>query len=126
MMCSCGNLQCYVCGQNIKDYRHFDAPGKDGKVCPLHENDDQRLQRKIQEAQKEAVKKVIEEGEGLNEEDVKVDLPKSGPVAPNILPPFPPGPGFVAHPPWNWHPLPLQVFNPGLGWVPVCPALYMI
>ena len=102
MTCSCGNLQCYVCGQNIKDYTHFDGPKGDGKACPLHENNDMRLQIKIQEAQKEAVKKVMEEGEGLDEEDVKVDLLEAVPQ------PIPPAVPFLNVPPnflpWNWQP----------------------
>ena len=75
MTCSCGNLQCYVCGESIRDYKHFEVVGKDGKKCPLHENSDTRLDTKIRRAHEDAVKKVLEEEEGLNEEDVKVDIP---------------------------------------------------
>lgn len=91
-----------MCGQSIKDYTHFDVPKGDGKACPLHENNDIRLQTKIQEAQKEAVKMVLEEGEGLDEEDVKVDLPEAAPQ------PIPPAVPFLNvppnHLPWNWQP----------------------
>lgn len=79
MTCSCGNLQCYVCGQSIKDYHHFERPGKDGKKCPLHEQNDTRLETKIKNAQADAVKKVLDEGEGLNEEDIKVEIPQVEP-----------------------------------------------
>lgn len=75
MTCTCGNLQCYVCGESIQDYRHFEAVRKDGTKCPLHENTDKRLEAKIKNAQKVAVKKVLEEQRDLNEEDVKVDIP---------------------------------------------------
>ena len=75
MTCSCGNLQCYVCGESIKDYKHFEEAGKEGKKCPLYEKNDKRLDTKIRNAQADAVKKVLEEEEGLNEEDVKVDIP---------------------------------------------------
>ena len=79
MTCNCGNLQCYVCGQNVKDYRHFEQTRKDGTMCPLHENNDSRLEAKILNAREEAVKKVLEGEEGLDEEDVKVDAPVTTP-----------------------------------------------
>jgi hypothetical protein len=79
MTCNCGNLQCYVCGQNVKDYRHFEQVRKDGTKCPLHENNDSRLEAKILSAREEAVKKVLEDEEGLDEEDVKVDAPVATP-----------------------------------------------
>ena len=76
MICSCGNRQCYVCGENIQDYSHFDRPRDDGTKCVLHESDESRLQRKIMNAQEKAMKKVLEEEKGLKEEDVKVEAPK--------------------------------------------------
>lgn len=80
MTCSCGNLQCYVCGESIRDYKHFEVVRKDGTKCPLHEKNDQRLDTKIRRAQADAVKKVLDEEEGLNEEDVKVDIPAVKPM----------------------------------------------
>jgi len=71
MTCNCGNLQCYVCGANIQDYRHFERQG--GSKCPLYESNDTRLDTKIRNAQEEAVKKVMEEVEGLNEDDIRVE-----------------------------------------------------
>jgi hypothetical protein len=89
MSCSCGNLQCYVCGESIKDYRHFEGQRKDGKpTCPLHENNDSRLENKIKQAHQDAIQKVLEEGNGLEEKDVKVDLPKAQAEA--VPPPMPP------------------------------------
>src|SRR5436190_20393828 len=85
MTCSCGNLQCYVCGESIRDYKHFEVPRKDGKRCPLHEANDERLDTKIKKAQEDAVKKVLEEKEGLNEEDIKVQIPQVKPQV--VLPP---------------------------------------
>jgi E3 ubiquitin-protein ligase RNF216 len=78
MTCNCGNLQCYVCGESIKDYRHFEVVRKDGSKCPLHENTDQRLETKIKNAQEVAVKKVLEERDDLNEDDLKVDKSSTG------------------------------------------------
>jgi hypothetical protein len=82
MSCSCGNLQCYVCGQSIHDYAHFDRSRPDGTKCPLHDNA-RRLESKIRKAQEEAVKKVLEETDGVAEEDLKVD---TGNVKPNKNP----------------------------------------
>lgn len=93
MTCNCGNLQCYVCGQNIKDYRHFEQVRADGTKCPLHENNESRLEAKILSAREDAVKKVLEEEEGLKEEDVKVDAPVPSTGAGVVLPPM--GPGMV-------------------------------
>ena len=94
MMCSCGNLQCYVCGESIKGYDHFERRGNNGKpLCPLHENDDRRLETKIKRAQDDAVQKVLQEEEDLNADDLKVDVPNFQP------PPFPyNGPAFYGAP----------------------------
>ena len=90
MHCSCGNLQCYVCAESISDYSHFDRRRADGSKCPL--NDDvRRLESKIRQAQEEAVKKVLEDMEGVSVEDVKVDTGNVGPrpfrpIIPEALP----------------------------------------
>jgi hypothetical protein len=73
MTCSCGNLQCYVCGKSIKDYFHFQRKeGPNDAICPLYETDNLRIEKKIKDAQMETVKKVLEEQSELNEEDVQV------------------------------------------------------
>jgi len=116
MTCSCGNRQCYVCGENIQDYRHFDRKRKDGTACVLHENDESRLQTKVMNAQEEAVKKVLEEEDGLKEEDVKVDAPKPPPRAQQTNQPGPHVFGFQyveQFMPWNWNAGGIQP----LGWV---------
>jgi hypothetical protein len=82
MTCNCGNLQCYVCGESIKDYRHFE----NGK-CPLHEQTDARLDSKIMNAQEEAVKKVMEEEAGLKEEDLRVEAACKAQSPPGQRPP---------------------------------------
>jgi len=90
MTCTCGNLQCYVCGENITGYQHFETKRKDGTKCVLHENDDHRLVQKIQAAQADAVKKVLEErGHELKEDDIKVDAPEvARPAHPGLPMPF--------------------------------------
>jgi len=90
MHCSCGNLQCYVCGESISDYSHFDRGRSNGSKCPL--NDDvRRVESKIRQAREEAVKKVLEDVEGVSVEDVKVDMGNIGPrpnrpIIPEALP----------------------------------------
>ena len=75
MTCSCGNLQCYVCGKSIKDYHHFGrAEGPNGTKCPLHEKDDSRLEKKLRDAREEAVKKVLDDQADVEEEDIRVPV----------------------------------------------------
>jgi E3 ubiquitin-protein ligase RNF216 len=56
MHCSkCGNLQCYVCSKDIKDYSHFAdsvAPHA-GSKCPLHDNVEQRHQDEAKRAEEQ-------------------------------------------------------------------------
>jgi len=116
MTCSCGNRQCYVCGEDIRDYTHFDRVRKDGTKCVLHENDESRLQGKVLNAQEEAVKKVLEQEEGLKEEDVKVDAPKPlGHVQQPVNNVF--GVQYVQQfMPWNWNGGALPGIQ-AMGWV---------
>ena len=87
MYCSCGNLQCYVCGESIRDYSHFDRRRSNGSKCPLNDNV-QRLESKIRQAQEDAVKKVLEDVEGVSVDDLKVDTGNIEPRPPRtILPP---------------------------------------
>ena len=98
MTCPCGNLQCYVCGKSIQDYRHFERPeGPNGTKCPLHEKDDSRLEKKLRDAQDQAVKKVLEETSDVEEEDVRVPL---NPVHMTV----PPNPQNIPHVNFPVHP----------------------
>jgi len=76
MTCSCGNLQCYLCGKKVKDYTHFDRGeyahfDRGGPSCPLY--DESRLRAKIDDAHKAAVRRVLEGDERLTEKDVMID-----------------------------------------------------
>jgi E3 ubiquitin-protein ligase RNF216 len=76
MTCSCGNLQCYICGENIKDYTHFDRGeyahfDRGGAACPLW--DESRLRTKVHVAHTTTVRRVLEEDARLTEKDVMVD-----------------------------------------------------
>lgn len=65
-----------MCGENVQDYTHFDRGeyahiDRGGPACPLY--DESRLQTKVNDAHKAAVKRVLEEDAGLTENDVMVD-----------------------------------------------------
>lgn len=83
MVCSCGNMMCYVCQQDIsgqsKDagYQHFH---KAGSKCPLY--DAQGTERHDQDAdaaEKEAIKKVkAQEGnEDLDDKELQIETGKT-------------------------------------------------
>ncbi|KAF2216827.1 hypothetical protein CERZMDRAFT_92898 [Cercospora zeae-maydis SCOH1-5] len=79
---SCGNLQCYVCSQTVKDYNHFDqtaagAPNANGagslvKRCPLYDNVEERHEREITEAEAKARAEALEANPDITEEDLKI------------------------------------------------------
>ncbi|KXL46230.1 hypothetical protein M433DRAFT_4038, partial [Acidomyces richmondensis BFW] len=70
---SCGNLQCYVCSQSLKDYNHFDqniAFSPSGSVpsttkCPLYDNVEERHEREVQAAERKAREAIIAANPGL-------------------------------------------------------------
>ena len=71
---ACGKSQCYVCGESICDYDHFQYPGRS---CPLYFNDDGEVwDAKIRKAQVDTATRLLEE-KGLNEEDVGVEIRRS-------------------------------------------------
>lgn len=55
---SCGNLQCYVCSQSLKDYNHFDQRSHGGSSaagkCPLYDNVEERHEREVKAAEEAA------------------------------------------------------------------------
>jgi hypothetical protein len=51
MKCVCGNIQCFVCSQNIQDYSHF---GED--KCPLFDDTTERLRTEVATAQERAIR----------------------------------------------------------------------
>lgn len=72
MACTgCGNLQCYVCSKDIKDYRHF---GNGNGKCPLHDNTDKRHREEVEKAEKAALEKLRIEHPELDEDDLKVKV----------------------------------------------------
>ncbi|KAM3424729.1 hypothetical protein BST61_g6716 [Cercospora zeina] len=83
MFCtSCGNLQCYVCSQTVKDYNHFDqsptgapnanAAGASVKRCPLYDNVEERHEREIKEAEAKARAEALEANPDITEDDLKI------------------------------------------------------
>jgi hypothetical protein len=71
--CTCGNLQCYVCSSNIDDYSHFDQINEDGRKCPLHGDTETLLKEQVAVAQERTVQKLLGEGTGLQDDDIRVD-----------------------------------------------------
>ncbi|EMD61715.1 hypothetical protein COCSADRAFT_39416 [Bipolaris sorokiniana ND90Pr] len=73
MTCThCRNLQCYVCSQNVTDYRHF-GDGQAGR-CPLHENVEERHEQEVKRAADEAMAKVQAENPGFSDADLMVKV----------------------------------------------------
>ncbi|KAK5647902.1 hypothetical protein RI129_002794 [Pyrocoelia pectoralis] len=55
MTCSCGALMCYVCGQPVKDYNHFNGPGGEKtNLCPLYSDTNQLHKEAILRGAEEA------------------------------------------------------------------------
>ncbi|KAH7114341.1 hypothetical protein B0J11DRAFT_511076 [Dendryphion nanum] len=78
MSCSkCGNLQCYVCSKDIKDYNHFQDHGRgqaNGSKCPLHDNQEDRHEKEIQKAEAEALARIRAERPDISEEELKIEV----------------------------------------------------
>jgi len=68
IICPCGNLQCYICSENVLTYEHF-GNGK----CPQYDDTVKRQRRDVAKAQGRAVKDVLKKTADLTVEDVAVD-----------------------------------------------------
>jgi len=68
IICPCGNLQCYICSENVSTYDHF-GNGK----CPQYDDTVKRQRREVAKAQGRAVKDVLKKTADLTVEDVTVD-----------------------------------------------------
>ena len=68
IVCPCGNLQCYICSENVTTYDHF-GYGR----CPQYDDTVKRQRREVAKAQGRAVKDVLKETTDLTVEDVTVD-----------------------------------------------------
>ncbi|EME78572.1 uncharacterized protein MYCFIDRAFT_87855 [Pseudocercospora fijiensis CIRAD86] len=81
---SCGNLQCYVCSADIKEYSHFDqAPHglpqggqtlNGAKKCPLYDNVEERHEREVKEAEAAARAQVLDDNPDVTEEDLQIKV----------------------------------------------------
>ena len=78
---SCGNLQCYVCSQSLKNYDHFDhaQPGRHGqagagKKCPLYDNVEERHEREVKAAEEAAKKQLMEDNPDITADDLEIKL----------------------------------------------------
>lgn len=76
---SCGNLQCYVCSESLKDYNHFDqgpgGPNRGGsKNCPLYDNVEERHEREVKAAEEAARAQAIEENPDVSADDLQIKV----------------------------------------------------
>lgn len=72
MTCSkpnCRNVQCYVCHESC-EYDHFDQPERGGKLgnCPLFEDSEVRHHEEVEEAEKNAKQKALQDNPDLEPE----------------------------------------------------------
>jgi TRIAD3 protein (E3 ubiquitin-protein ligase RNF216) len=78
MRCTCGNLQCYICGENKVDgyshfYNDFDLSSKGGGAkCPRWGQG--RVREEVKEARDEAVKRELAADPRRKRDDVMVEL----------------------------------------------------
>lgn len=75
---SCGNLQCYVCSESLKDYNHFDqrsqgGPNAAGK-CPLYDNVEERHEREVKAAEEAAKAEILASNPDISQDDLKINV----------------------------------------------------
>ncbi|KAF1951495.1 hypothetical protein CC80DRAFT_424773 [Byssothecium circinans] len=78
MACTrCGNVQCYVCSKDVRDYHHFsDGSGdpRGSSKCPLHDNVEARHEEEVKKAAAEARAKVQAENPNISEADLTIQV----------------------------------------------------
>jgi TRIAD3 protein (E3 ubiquitin-protein ligase RNF216) len=76
MTCTrCGNVQCYVCSKDVKDYQHFrdsHIGGGTNGTCPLHDNVEERHEQEVKKAADEAKAKVLAEDPNVSDADLMI------------------------------------------------------
>src|SRR5579859_1630632 len=84
--CACGNKQCDVCSENVKNYDHFDraqnGTGEGNLKCPLYDDAVKRSKEEVSAAQVEALTRILQERTDLTAEEVTVDKSLSDYVKP--------------------------------------------
>jgi hypothetical protein len=70
--CECGNKQCYVCGTDVADYKHFAQPG-DTTKCPLQGEMHELLHHQVAVAQEKTVQELLKHRTELQDDDIRVD-----------------------------------------------------
>ncbi|PVI08590.1 hypothetical protein DM02DRAFT_6930 [Periconia macrospinosa] len=77
MTCTrCGNVQCYVCSKDVKDYKHFSdgQPSTQSNGCPLHDNMRARHKEEVKRAAEKAKAKVRSENPEVTEQDLAISV----------------------------------------------------
>src|SRR6202022_2637 len=80
MKCNCGNVQCFVCSQNVMGYDHFDR--KTGTMCPMYGDMVELLRSQVASAQEETIKTLLQSRNELTDDDVRVDKDITGDSVP--------------------------------------------
>ncbi|KAF2266790.1 hypothetical protein CC78DRAFT_107591 [Lojkania enalia] len=74
MTCTkCGNVQCYVCSKDVKDYNHFGSENSNTR-CPLHDNVEVRHEQEAKKAETEALARLRAEHPDIPEEELKIQV----------------------------------------------------
>ncbi|KAF1964895.1 hypothetical protein BU23DRAFT_491236 [Bimuria novae-zelandiae CBS 107.79] len=75
MTCShCRNQQCYICSEDIKDYKHFGEYDANREGCPLHDNIEDRHEQEVKKAADKAMAKVKAENPGVSDADLMIEV----------------------------------------------------
>lgn len=125
VVCTCGGTICDFCGKDITNegYNHFSDTVRggrwlEGKKCPTYDDSHMRNEKRIEEAEEKALKKIQEENPNLSKADLEIKFAESvkRPFHGNRwgVPPPPPGGvpmalpprGMVAQPPMRPNPDP--------------------
>ncbi|GAB7362756.1 hypothetical protein MBLNU230_g3061t1 [Neophaeotheca triangularis] len=95
----CGNLQCYVCSESIRDYTHFDqrsrhpAPrSEDGnKKCAMYDvggSVDHFHHNEVKKAEKKAREEALANNPELQDQDLRIEVDEPPPRALGLIPPY--------------------------------------
>ncbi|CAJ2502045.1 Uu.00g048980.m01.CDS01 [Anthostomella pinea] len=72
----CGTIHCDVCRKTVKDYSHFNDPGRGGQQgqCALFDKAEERHQNEVRQAEEETRKKVVEENPQVAKETLQIHV----------------------------------------------------
>lgn len=84
VVCTCGGTICDFCGKDITNegYNHFSDTVRggrwlEGKKCPTYDDSHLRNEKRIEEAEQKALKKIQEENPNLSKADLEIKFAES-------------------------------------------------